>query len=451
VTARSRSAASKALIAASGTATLVVASLVGAMLAYGQKLACSSGGNWNAAIGQFRSDCYTDIYPLYYSEGLSSGKVPYIGHPVEYPVLIGAIMEAGSWLVRNVADPYARGQDFYYVTIAMLALCLLAGVLATAYTLGPQRRWAALLVALAPGMITGAFINWDLLAMALTACGMAAWAARRNMLSGVLLALAVSAKFYPLVVIFALFLLCLRAGKLREFSRMAAVGVATWMVVNVPVWIAAPAGWARFYAYSRSRGADWGSIWYLFQVYKVPVLGDAGILNDLSTAAFLVAAAAIVMLTLTAPRRPRVPQVAYLLLAAFLICNKVWSPQYVVWLLPLAVLARPRVWPYLLWQFAEVIYFFGIWGYLVYLYGAPGGLPTGWYFIALGVRLGAVALLAYFVVADILQPSRDVARLQGTDDPAGGILNGAPDRLRIHLRLRLRRATSARAPVHARS
>ena len=35
------------------------------------------------------------------------------------------------------------------------------------------------MVALSPGLILAAYINWDLFAMALTACGLAAWAARR--------------------------------------------------------------------------------------------------------------------------------------------------------------------------------------------------------------------------------------------------------------------------------
>jgi uncharacterized membrane protein len=438
VTTQSRAAATRIAAVAGSTTTLAAGSLLGAILGYGQKLACSSGGDWNSTVGRFRADCYTDIFGLYYSEGLSAGKLPYLGHPVEYPVLIGWFMEAAAWLVKNVTNPYARGQDFYYVTVAMLALCLLAGVLATGYTLGPRRRWAALLVALAPAMITGAFINWDLLAMSLTACGMAAWAAGRPALSGAILGLAVAAKFYPIVVIGAIFLLCLRAGKFRELTRMAVTAAVVWAAVNLPVWLAAPAGWARFYAYSHSRGADWGSIWYLFQIYKVPFLGNPAILNYLSSGALLVAVAAIVMLTLIARRRPRVPQVAYLLLAAFLICNRVWSPQYVVWLLPLAVLARPRWWPYLLWQAAEISYFFGIWGYLVYLYVAPGGLSTGWYFATLCARLGTVVLLAAFVVADILHPSRDVARRSDTDDPAGGILDGAPDAMRLHLQVRLR-------------
>jgi hypothetical protein len=107
---------------------------------------------------------------------------------------------------------------------------------------------------------------------------------------------------------------------------------------------------------------------------------------------------------------------------------------------PLAVLARPRLWPYALWQLAEVCYFFGIWGYLLYvdrLNGTvlPGyqGITNGWYFAALLFRLLAVALLAAYVVRDILYPERDVVRAAGTDDPAGGVLDGAPDRFRIRL------------------
>ena len=59
----------------------VAASVLAALLGYAQKLPCSSGGAWNSFTGQFRDACYTDIYPLYYTEQLSAGKVPYYGHP----------------------------------------------------------------------------------------------------------------------------------------------------------------------------------------------------------------------------------------------------------------------------------------------------------------------------------------------------------------------------------
>ena len=128
----------------------------------------------------------------------------------------------------------------------------------------------------------------------------------------------------------------------------------------------------------------------------------------------------------------------FLLLAAFLMTNKVWSPQYVLWLVPLAVLARPRLWSYLLWQVAEVGYFFGIWAYLLFQYRLDGyaypgyqGIGTGLYFTLLLARFLTVGLLAACVVWDILHPERDVVRARGLDDPAGGILDQAPDRFRL--------------------
>jgi hypothetical protein len=427
----------------------VAASAAAALLGYAEKLPCSSGGAWNSGVGQFRDACYTDIYPLYYGEGLSAGKVPYTGHPVEYPVLIGGMMQAGAWIVHTVSDPFARGRDFYYVTVVMLAICLVCGVLATGYAARPKSGGgrggrggmdpglkAALMVALSPGLILAAFINWDLLAMALTAAGMAAWAGRRAALAGALLGLAVAAKFYPLLIFGALLLLCLRTGKMREFGKALGAGLVAWLAVNLPIALIAPAGWGRFYAFSRSRGADWGSIWYMFEHYNIPVLGNPslGQLNLISSGCFVLACVAIAALALAAPRRPRLPQLCFLLLSAFLMLNKVWSPQYVIWLVPLAILARPRLWPYVLWQLAEIAYFFGIWGYFVHLYRTPGepgyaGFSPGWYFLVLAARFITAGLLAATVIYDILHPERDVVRVAGNDDPAGGVLDGAEDRV----------------------
>jgi uncharacterized membrane protein len=420
-----------ALLAGSTTA-LVTASLVGSALGFLNKAACRSG-DWNVYLKQFQAHCYTDIYPLYYGEGLSSGKVPYTGHPVEYPVLIGAAMQAVAWLVRPISDPYTRGREFFDVTVVLLALFSLAATLATAYLAGRARRWTALGVALAPGLILAAFINWDLIAMGLVALGMAAWAGRRTVLAGVLLGLAVATKFYPVFFFGPLLLLCLRAGRLRAFAVTAVSAAAAWLAVNLPVALAAPAGWERFYSLSTTRPADWGSIWYYFEAEHWPFLGSLSEkgLNTLSAALFAGGCALLAALILAAPRRPRVPQVFFLVLAVFLLFNKVWSPQYVVWLVPLVVLARPRLWAYAAWQAAEVAYFFAIWAYLITVAtGAPidGGIGTGVYFTALLARFCTVLLLCGLVVRDILRPDTDLVRVSGEDDPAGGVLADAPDR-----------------------
>jgi hypothetical protein len=402
----------RAALFAGSTATLVSASLLGSALGFLNKAACRSG-DWNFYLKQFQAHCYTDIYPLYFGEKLSAGKVPYTGHPVEYPVLIGAAMQAMAWLVRPISDPFVRGREFFDLTVVLLTLFSLAATLATAYLAGRSRRWTALGVALAPGLILGAFINWDLIAV-----------------------LAVATKFYPVFFFGPLLLLCLRAGRMRAFGTAVVSAALAWLAVNLPVAIAAPAGWYRFYSLNTTRAADWGAIWYFFETEHWPVLGSLSEkgLNALSALVFAVGCVLIGVLILAAPRRPRVPQVFFLVLAAFLLANKVWSPQYVVWLVPLVVLARPRLWAYAVWQAAEVGYFFAIWAYLITVaIGAPveGGISPGLYFTALLARFLTVLLLCALVVRDILRPDADLVRAAGDDDPAGGVLADAPDVVRL--------------------
>jgi uncharacterized membrane protein len=422
------------------TTVLVLASVAADGIAFGAKEACRAGA-WNVGVEQYQAHCYTDIYPLYYTEGLWNGQAPYLTHHVEYPVIIGAVMQGAAWVVKSMPNAYSRGLQFFDVTVGVLALFLVIGVLATAYCAGPGRRWTALLVAFSPALILSAFINWDLIAMGFMMLALASWTARRLVLAGVFLGLAVATKFYPIVVLWPLFLLCLRAGRLRAFAVTTCSAAAAWLVVNLPIAIAAPQGWSTFYTFSSRRGADWGGIWYFFQYVHWPVVDTSAVgrLNLMSVAAFGVGCLAIGLLALAAPRRPRLAQLVFLTTAAFLLCNKVWSPQYVVWLVPLVVLARPRLPAYLVWQAAEVGYFYAIWAYLITVVAGlrePGAISATLYFTAVLARFGSVLLLCALVVRECLRPDLDVVRSVGVDDPAGGVLADAPDRLALQGGLR---------------
>jgi hypothetical protein len=80
------------------------------------------------------------------------------------------------------------------------------------------------------------------------------------------------------------------------------------------------------------------------------------------------------------------------------------------------------------------------------MYQPPAGVSTGWYFVILSARLLTLALLASTVVADILQPARDRVRASGVnDDPAGGVLDRAPDRLAVTWHRVIRRPAEAPA------
>ena len=152
-----------------------------------------------------------------------------------------------------------------------------------------------------------------------------------------------------------LFLLTLRTGKWVPFLKTIGGTAGAWLVVNLPIMIFAFDGWKRFYVFSQERPADWGSLWYFFHQKQWPFLGDSDrldLLGILSLGAFCLA---IAVLAMTRQTRPRLMQLCFLTLAAFMLTNKVWSPQYVLWLIPFAVLARPNWKAIVLWQIAECL------------------------------------------------------------------------------------------------
>jgi hypothetical protein len=88
------------------------------------------------------------------------------------------------------------------------------------------------------------------------------------------------------------------------------------------------------------------------------------------------------------------------------------------------------------WQTAEVLYFLAIWWYLVTTSAEDGkGLTPQWYAAATFLHVVVTLWFAGLVVRDILRPEHDVVRTDGEpddeDDPGGGPLDRAPDRVTI--------------------
>jgi uncharacterized membrane protein len=322
------------------------------------------------------------------------------------------------------------------VTCLLLSLCAFLAARAI-LALAGRRPWDAAMFGLSPLLVVHAFTNWDLLAVALTTVAMLAWARGRTVLAGVLLGLGIAAKFYPLLLLGVLFVLCVRAGRLRAWLRTVGAAVVTWAAVNLPIAILAPDNWAWFFVFSRQRGPNPETVWNMAehltpgQLFDGPLAeGQAPpVLNLVVTVVLLALAAGVAWLGLSAPLRPRVAQLAFLLVAGFLLLNKVWSPQFSLWLLPLAVLARPRWRSLLAWQATEAL----VWGVTMLHYLGTGnrGVEVEWFFLAITLRDLAVVVLMVLVVRDVLHPDGDVVRTSwpGVDDPAGGVLDGAADRL----------------------
>lgn len=365
---------------------------------------------------QYTRMCYSDVFALYYSEGLAAGQVPYAQAPVEYPVVIGGLMAVAAD-VAHLAPPARRGPAFFDITALMLAGAALVVTWTTARLAGRRRIWDAAMVAVAPTLLLHAYTNWDLAAVALTGAGLLMWARGRPVWAGVAIGLGTATKLYPVLLVLPLFLLAVRTRQLRAVTLTALAGVLAWLLVDLPIWLAWPSAFARFWSLNTIRPADWDTLWYaVSRLSGRPLALDT--LNVGVALATVAVFAAVSVLALRAPRRPRLAQLAFLVLAGFLLVNKVDSPQYVLWLLPLAVLARPR-WPaFLGWQATEVVLLFFRFYFFVSNDKPGQGVGYPWFLTAVLVRDAALIILLALVVREILHPERDVVRAGGDDDPA---------------------------------
>jgi uncharacterized membrane protein len=406
--------------------------------------------------------CYSDTVPLYGAELLSQGKFPYKsswvekdaggkpqtrydGRPavryMEYPVLTGvyqyvsmALAKTYTALSKLIGLPViAEVVVFFDVAASGLALAWLTTLWATAGLAG-RRVWDAALVGASPLVIFQMFTNFDALATALAIGGLLAWARRRPVLAGVLLGLGVAAKLYPALLLGPLLALGIRTGRLGELARTAVATAGTWLAVNLPVMVLFPRGWSEFFRLNARRGDDMDSLFNIVKSFTGwqgfdPNLGfwqPPQRLNEVVLALFVLSCAAIGYIALTAPQRPRVAQLAFLVVAAFLLTNKVWSPQFSLWLVPLAALALPHRRILLTWMTIDAL----VWvPRMYYLYSVPNrGLPEHWFTATVLLRDIAVLALCALVVRQIYRPEEDLVRWRGrVDDPAGGVFDRAGD------------------------
>ncbi|MDZ5619372.1 glycosyltransferase 87 family protein [Nocardioides sp. HM23] len=381
--------------------------------------------------------CYTDLRPLYVPRGLAELSWPYDDDEetrdrydaMEYPVGISYWAYGAAWVTQVLngspdrdarsdqpVDELAASKDvdreltiFVLVNaVGFAALALLSVWLLSKVDRG--RPWDAAAFALSPTLILTGLINWDLIAVALVAAALWSWSRDRPVLTGLLIGLGTAAKLYPLFLLGGLLIICIRQRRYGAFALATVWAAVTWSLVNLPAYLSGPDTWKVFWSFNADRGADLGSVWLIIDQVR-----DSGVgvdtINLASWIFFGVWCAGVLVLGLLAGRRtghvPRLAQLGFLIVVGFLLINKVYSPQYVLWLLPLAVLARPRWRDQIIWQAGEVFYFCTVWWYLGNYLQPAGGGDVGFYWVGIAVRMACELYLAAVIVRDMLAPNHD--------------------------------------------
>jgi uncharacterized membrane protein len=366
---------------------IVLACVAGTMvLGAGLKSPCAAG-DWGDGR-QYRLLCYTDIVPLLGTEQLAGGRLPFLQPCTEvegqncdeYPVLTMYVMRVAAWIA---GDTFGL---FYWVN----AVLLLAAAAATAVFLWMLAGRRALWFALAPTLLLYGTVNWDLVAVALATGALVAFAGRRDGLAGVLLGLGAATKLYPILLVVPLFAQRLQDREPDRGIRILWSAAAAWLWVNIPFVVAAPGSWWEFFRFNSARPPDWDSPWFIACRWWEGACVSTGAVNVGS--AVLFGALFLALWHLKRRRSPEFPRwtLGFPLLIAFLLTNKVYSPQFGLWLLPWFALVGPDLRRFVAFQAADVAVFvtrFWFFGELT------GGWGTPQWLFELAVLLRAAVLV----------------------------------------------------------
>jgi uncharacterized membrane protein len=294
---------------------------------------------------------------------MSNHLVPYRDFNIEYPP--GALpVFLGPVYLRKLADYYGTYFVWFRVELLVIGVFTLIAMAYALAHLGASRRraYAALCFAGAGPVLLGpiALARFDYWPALLAVAAVAALAARRPMLACGLAAGGAAVKVYPAVLIpLALIELWRRNGS-RAAAKGVALAIAIVAAIAVPFAVVAPHGmtWALHRQFNRplqveSLGAVFFAAAHQIAGVHLHVVKSDGSDNlvgsgphltaSLSGVLTLVALLAVYALYVrSGATREELVAACAAAVTAYIAFSKVFSPQYLVWLIPLVPLVGGR-------------------------------------------------------------------------------------------------------------
>jgi len=314
-----------------------------------------------ASPGNYVHACYTDIPALFSERDLDTNTFPYQSsfNSMEYPPIIGL----GNWLISFITPERDSHRWFFDINASL-------------------------------------FINWDLWATASALAAIYYFDKKKYEASSIWLGISIATKFFPIVFLLPIAVIFYKRKKLSEFYSYLFRTILITLAFNLPLAIIYFDGWWRFFRLNLNRADDFGSIWYALNLlgFKMPLINY--LYSMITIALFISLAIFLIKLPVT----PNLAQLAFFAVVVFTTTSKVYSPQYILWLTPLAVIALTKASQQIsfwFWQATEIIYHLAIWQYLAGYSGASFGLPSGAYAIASLLRVVGVITFTYVLLREI--------------------------------------------------
>ncbi len=349
---------------------------------------------------------YSDITSLYFRDQLWRHPTPYFDYYVEYPVGMG-------WLIWLIGFVNSGVMPYFLATAAVLLVCGLATIWLGSYF----ERANLWLLALSPTLPLYVVLNWDVFGIMLTVAALLLFHRRRDGWASVLLAGAVWTKFFPIVLVpLVVFDRALRR-RWRDATLIGGVFALMTVLINAPVALIYTEqawqlrdSWLHFFRFNQSRGSE-ANFWTFFNAYQLTLQQ----INTFSALLLIVGIGLIMLLMWLNFQQSHLGGEDLLLLTAlaaigwFFFINKVYSPQYSLWLaVLLALVAAP---PTLAVAFAAVDLMYFAASFIMLYLAVTNNTAVGWFFDqalfpAMTLREAVILAIVVYAGWQIVRPNR---------------------------------------------
>jgi uncharacterized membrane protein len=289
-----------------------------------------------------------------FSEKILAGDTK-VQHPVEYPALTGLVM----WLLSFLVSPSQTAIFDYYRITSAFQIVLLAVSAYLIFKLAGKKYGFYFI--LAPAVLYSLNRNWDIWAIAAMLLAIYLFEKKRFQLSAILLAVSIATKFFPIVLMLPIMIIFLRNKQIKLFIRYAVTTAVAWVVINLPFVLINYEGWAYFYKFSAERGLGSASFFEITNIILPSITFSSIHFYILNTLALVAVTTYFVKLKSV----PTLAATSFFVMFGFILFNKQYSMQYVIWLSALAVLTfsylkrehkELLVYVYILWQSFELAF-----------------------------------------------------------------------------------------------
>ena len=265
-------------------------------------------------------------WPYSTSKRLANGEII---NPVEYPAITGLIMWLFSFFVAPAQFAWV---DYFRLTASVQVLVYAL----TVYLIQKlANRKLAIIFAISPAVLYSLNRNWDIWAIATMLIAIYLFHRGKETQSAIWLAISIAVKFFPLVGLLPIGIFYLRNKRLKDGLRYLGITGASWVLINLPFMLINFKGWLYFYEFSYERAIGSASFFEITNMAGIGVPSTKAVFYGLN----LLALGLVALYLLRSKIVIGAAEGTFFTMFAFILFNKQYSMQYVIWLASLAVLA----------------------------------------------------------------------------------------------------------------